>query len=146
MLDILKCLLLELNLFIMSSNFFCLFYPLNLLSVSSKYLKLLYGIPILAQNQGLIGEDNVRPIVVFVITVKSFRTISSNSQLFCPLKYFLKCPQNVQFAVRFPYKYPYSGSPKISDYTNFQTSFDFKRETRFIQHFFRSYFNNNNKM
>ena len=79
MLDILKCLLLELNLFIMSSNFFCLFYPLNLLSVSSKYLKLLYGIPILAQNQGLIGEDNVRPIVVFVITVKSFRTISSNS-------------------------------------------------------------------
>ena len=36
---------------------------------------LLYGIPILAQNQGVIGETNVRHIEVSVIRIKPFYNI-----------------------------------------------------------------------
>ena len=66
------------NVFTVARNPFCCNLIRKASLLHSKYFcvfmkaDLLYSIPILAQNQGIIGETNVRHLEVLVIRLKSF--------------------------------------------------------------------------
>ena len=79
MLGILKCLLLEQSLFLIWSNSFSFFYPLKSSLGIFRIAEIAMWHSNIGPSWGIIGKNNVRPIVVFVVTVTPLRTISSDS-------------------------------------------------------------------